>query len=161
MISALILGLSFPASPASHAIFGLSGCEKTKAKLSSEQAIGFENWKNFDSYRDGLIKNKSFNYYELREIFLKIKIVLQSDKKIYDSIEKNNNCFEATFSAKNRENLTSLNNQVSQITAGEKTLQKYTPSDLNQKVTKDIFNYIKTSYQEFYDWKTGKVISKK
>jgi hypothetical protein len=155
----LVLGLLGSSLASSQAIFGKSVCEKLTKQNNSEQAIGFENWKMFDQYRDRLIKKKSFAYFELKYAINQLKLVYISDSKIYSNIEKNKSCFDAKFLAKNRQVIDSVKTSMASIAKSNTNLNTYTTDDLNSQVTSALFEYLKNDYVNFHDWKTNKIIS--
>ena len=160
--SAVILSLSlvmFGLQPA-HAIFGLSKCEKINQQLNTEQAIGFENWKIFDEYRDGLIKKGSFTWADLQPALNKLKIVKLSDQQIFKIVENNNSCFTPKFLADNRENIDSTANDLNSIAKANAALNKATSDGLKLNATRDFFNWLKIVYKDFHDWKTNKILKK-
>ena len=156
----LVLGLLGSSLAPAQAIFGKSACEKLTKQNNSEQAIGFENWKMFDQYRDGLIKKKSFAYFELKYALNQLKLVYISDSKIYSNIEKNKSCFDAKFLAKNRQAFDSVKTSMDSIAKSNTNLNNYTTDLLNSQVTSVLFEYLKNNYTNFHDWKTNKIIVK-
>lgn len=155
----LVLGLLGSSLAPAQAIFGKSACEKLTKQNNSEQAIGFENWKMFDQYRDGLIKKKSFAYFEFKYALNQLKLVFISDSKIYSNIEKNKSCFDAKFLAKNRQAYDSVKTSMDSIAKSNINLNKYPTDLLNSQVTSVLFAYLKNDYTNFHDWKTNKIIS--
>ena len=161
LISAmLVLGLLGSSLAPAQAIFWKSACEKLTDQNNSEQAIGYENWKIYDQYRDGLIRKKSFAYFELKYALNQLKLVYVSDSKIYSSIEKNKSCFDAKFLAKNRQVIDAVKTNMISISKSNTNLNKFTTDQLNMKVTTALFEVLKNDYTNFHDWKTNKIISK-
>lgn len=154
----LVLGLLGSTFAPAQAFFWKSACEKLNDQINSEQAIGYENWKIFDQYRDGLIKKKSFAYFELKYAFNQLKLVYVSDSKIYSNIEKNKSCFDAKFLAKNRQANDSVKTLMASIAKSNTNLNTYSTDGLNSQVTSALFEYLKGHYVNFHDWKTNKII---
>ena len=154
----LVLGLLGLSLAPAQALFWKSACEKLNDQINSEQAIGYENWKIFDHYRDGLIGKKSFAYFELKYALNQLKLVYVSDSKIYSSIEKNKSCFDAKFLAKNRQRIDAVKTAINTTAKANLSLNKYTITQLNSKATSVLFDLLKNDYMNFHDWKTNKII---
>jgi hypothetical protein len=156
----LVLGILGSSLVPAQALFWKSSCAKLTEQNNSEQAIGYENWKIFDQYRDGLIKKQTFAYFELKYALNQLKLVYLSDSKIYSNIEKNKSCFDAKFLARNRQVSDSAKSNLASIAKSNTNLNTYSTDQLNSQVTSVLFEYLKGDYKNFHDWKTNKILSK-
>jgi hypothetical protein len=126
----------------SHAIFGLSKCEKAKKAIKEEEAIGYELWKDFDKARDQVTLKSSFK--EGLEVSFDLVPMLSSRIKVYDIVEVNKSCFTAkkVASARNLRIVTSDN--VVALTKIKKLAPEKTEVIANLKMTPELWAALKT-----------------
>ncbi len=86
----MILALFVPATSPASAIFGLSKCEKVKKQVLGEEKIGLELQKSYRASLNGVKKLNLVNYGTIADSLF---LVYESNKKVYQIMEKNQKCF--------------------------------------------------------------------
>ena len=152
----LIIGLLATFLSPAHAIFGLSKCEKVVKALNFEEEIGYENWKTYDNYRDLLVSRKHFTYGAFKSLIKQLNIVYISDKKIYNEIDKNSNCFSSKFNSLNRNYIIDVQDSINQNNNLISSIDKMSGYRLVEYVTPVFKDYATSAYSEFLNWKTRK-----
>ena len=155
----ILLTLVVPLStqPA-HAIFGLSKCEKVIKTLNLEQKIGAQSWLDFDDVRDSYAKKQNLTYGEWIYVMDYLVYVLNSDSKIYEQIDRNPKCFDAKFLAKNRQYISGIKEEIKSIANSKKWVTaNFMQNSLAYEAN---VQFLRTTYQQFLDWKTRKVLYK-
>ena len=80
--------------PSANAIFGLSTCEKLKSRMKSQDAIGYELWKTYQSTWKLHVKNPKDTNVDT-QVVNDISNNLNLDLAIFAMAMKHANCFNA------------------------------------------------------------------
>lgn len=153
----LVISVLGTSQTPANALFGLSKCEKVKKQLNAEEAIGFESWKKFDDYRRKLILARGFTYEEYSSMLRKLMTVLSSDKKLYQTMDKNTSCFSAKKNSDARDELLTAGELLKDYESDIRALSGWSPSEKGRSVPLDHFEYARTIYKYFVSWETGKI----
>lgn len=97
VLAVIVLQIGF--APPSHAIFGLSQCEKMWDSINSEESIGYELWLRYraEAKRVDAIDSPSQRLWG--SVWFQIAPVIESDIKRSKIAAKNPDCFSARANA--------------------------------------------------------------
>jgi hypothetical protein len=95
----LIIGLLASSLTPTHAIFGLSKCEKVKKEILREEKISIFLYGLTKKSRDSALKDNSVTWGEYSKMLSKEILGNQSDIKVFDLMINKSSCFSAEINA--------------------------------------------------------------
>lgn len=155
----LFLGMTVPMATPAQAIFGLSTCEKVKKQIKSEEAIGSESWKEFNTSRKQFISDGQVTNGEMIALFRLVNLVHKSDLTVYSIATKNTKCFTPKMNAYIRNTQSETKRTFDVMEKGIKTFKSEYSNLNNQKA----YDFLKTYYEKYislYDFKLDNQTSK-
>lgn len=111
----LVLGLSVPISSPTHAIFGLSTCEKAKKAISEEEKIGLEFHRKYAEQRKIVLSMSSPTWTNMSDLLSWLPDVYDSDLRVFKIVDKNVSCFTTKDIARARSEARSSNKSIKDI----------------------------------------------
>ena len=148
LISCLVLvGLSVSLASPSHAILGLSACDKVKKEIRHEESIGLLYYKDFSRQRQMLLKMDAPQRNNMADVLSWVSDVYVSDQKVYAIVEKNAKC----FSAKEVISARKMSYGTTQ-SASEASYYRVMYANKNEPMTASDFKLVKDTYSGFYSF---------
>jgi hypothetical protein len=143
----LITTFTFIQAVPSSAILGLSGCEKVRKEILTEERLGLIYFKDFNNQRKKLLMMASPRRSDLANVLSWVTNVSNSDQIVFAIVEKNQKCFSAKDVIRARE--WSVDTRESASMSSYLAVMYANKSDL---LTPAEVNDLKRNYSGFYSF---------
>ncbi len=156
---ALVLGLTMPLPSPSHAIFGLSTCEKVKKQILNEEQVGVVLHKKYLTQRKVLLSMNRPTWNNLNDVLSWLPDVYDSDLRVYNLVNKNSSCFSTNQIARARSDTRQSKKDIKDIDTLRSMLLKKSIAG-EKALERDQISFLQNLYSNYHSFLTNKKLSR-